>query len=161
MVYALFRTLGTTSICWALLYLLPNLPWQYPLPTHSLRELIITKRASKGMVSTLYSYLLEASYKALPVDRLWRGDVPGLDQDFDWDKVWANFRLSSRNPEHQQIHCNFIHSTYLTPWKLHFMKVINDPSCTLKTPDTFLHMMWECPPAYDLISVIVKWSFCT
>ena len=37
------------------------------------------------MVSPLYFNLLEATYKTLPVDRLWRGDVPGLDQDFDFD----------------------------------------------------------------------------
>ena len=101
------------------------------------------------MVSTLYLYMLEASYKLLPVDRVWRGDVPGLDQDFDWEKVWANIKLASRNPDHQQIHHNFVRRTYLTPRKLHFMKVISDPSCTLctlKTPGTFLHMVWECPP---------------
>ena len=61
--------------------------WQHPLPTHPLHKLILTKRAARGMVSTLYLHLLEATLKTLPVDRLWRGDVPGLDQDFDWDKV--------------------------------------------------------------------------
>ena len=56
---------------------------------------------------------------------------------------------TDRNPDHQQIHHNFIHRTYLIPRKLHFMKVISDPSCTLctlKTSGTFLHMTWECPP---------------
>lgn len=76
-----------------------GVPWQHPLPIHPLHELIVTKRAMRGMVSTPYLYLLEATYKTLPVDRIWRGNVPRLDQDFDCDMVWANIKLASRNPD--------------------------------------------------------------
>ncbi len=31
------------------------------------------------MVSTLYQYYIEASYKTLPLDRIWRRDVPELE----------------------------------------------------------------------------------
>ena len=74
---------------------------------------------------------------------------PGLELDFDWSRVWNNVKLASRNPDHQQIHYNFVHRTYLTPRRLCLMKMIGDASCTLcslKTMGTFLHMFWECLP---------------
>lgn len=43
-------------------------------------------------------------------------DVPELRLDFDWDSVWANVLLASRNPDHQQINQNFAHRIYLTWW---------------------------------------------
>lgn len=60
----------------------------------------------------------------------------------------ANVRQSSRCPDHQQIHLNFIHRIYVTPRKLHIMKVKADPKCTLcpvGAIGTFYHMVWECP----------------
>ena len=51
------------------------------------------------MVSTLYQYSIEASYKMLPLDRIWRREVPGLEHDFVWGMVWANINLASQNPE--------------------------------------------------------------
>ena len=34
-----------------------------------------------------------------------------LDADFDWKKVWTSFREASRNPNHQQIHFNYLGGT--------------------------------------------------
>lgn len=84
-------------------------------------KLIVDRAASKGFVSAFYTFLLKASYKDLLLDRLWRKDVLGLKPDFDWGSVWANVLLTSRNPDHQQIHLNYAHRTYLTPRRLHLM----------------------------------------
>ena len=38
------------------------------------------------------------------------------------------------------------------------MKIVNDPNCDLcelKTPDTYLHMMWECPGVLDFWGRVV------
>lgn len=89
------------------------------------------------------------SYKGRPLDKLWRNNVPEMRPDFDWDSVWANVLLVSRNPDHQQIHLNYAHRIYLTPRRLHLMGLLADSRCTLCSlgaPGTFLHMFWECPP---------------
>ena len=89
--------------------------------------------------------------------QLYFTDCPNLDSDFDWSQVWTNIREASRNPDHQQIHFNYVHRTYLTPRKLHCMKLITDPLCSLcsmKASGTFLHMMWNCPPVSQFWSKV-------
>lgn len=134
-------------------------PWHHPVPIHPLHELITTRRESEGMASILYQQLLIASHKTLPLYRIWRKDVQDLKPDFNWDTVLKNIKLSSRNPDHQQINLNFIHRTYLTPRKLHLMKTINDASCTLCSlgaVGTFIHMIWECPPVIQFWNVVAN-----
>lgn len=126
-----------------------GVPWQQPLPIHPLGRLITVQSETKGMVSLFYKFILESSYTALPLDRLWRLDYPALDPEFDSEDVWESIKGASRNPKHQQIHFNCIHRTYLTPRKLFYMKLIDSPLysfCNLKSPGTFLRMMWDCPP---------------
>ena len=87
---------------------------------------------------------------------MWRRDVPDLEPTFDWE-VWISVGLASRNPDHQQIHYNYIHRVYLTPRKLHLMKVINDPTCTLcssKVIGTYFHMFWECTPVAEFWKMV-------
>lgn len=69
-------------------------------------------------------------------------------------KVWANIREASRNPDHQQIHFNYVHRTYLTPCKLHYIKPISNHCnlCSMKASGTSLHMMWNCPPVLGFCS---------
>ena len=60
--------------------------------------------------------------------------------------------LFSRNPDHQIIHFQFVHRTYLTPHKLHRMKILDTCLCSLcplNKPGTFMHMVWECKPVAD------------
>ena len=126
-----------------------SIPLKQALSIHPLYKLIITQRVNSGLVSKLYSFFLTSSYSDLPLDRLWRSDHPSLDADFDWEQVWTNIREASRNPNHQQIHFNYVHRAYLTPRRLYTVKLITDPSCSLcnlNSPGIFIHMMWECPP---------------
>lgn len=60
-----------------------GVPWQYPLPTHPIHELFITRRGSRGLVSSIYQYIMVNSYKDLSIDRVWRNYIPDLVQDFD------------------------------------------------------------------------------
>lgn len=126
-----------------------GVPWDKPLEFHPFHQFFYDKETSRGFVSNFYRHLLESSYKDLPLDTVWRRDVPGLDTEFDWDLVWENVCLSSRNPDHQQIHLNYVHRTYLTPRRLNSMGLLPDSRCTLcplGVPGTFIHMYWECPP---------------
>lgn len=110
-------------------------------------------------MSTLYKFLLKKSYRPLTLDPLWRIDIPELDVEFDWDKVWSNVLLASRNPEHQQIHYQFIHRTYTTPRRLFLMKKSPHPNCTFCSPDalgTYYHMVWECPGVRDFWEMVAR-----
>ena len=113
---------------------------------HCLIKALRQARESKKIVSKLYTFFLEKSYVALPVDASRRADIPDLHPDFSWDGVWETVEQSSRNPDHQQVHLNFIHRTYMTPRKLCSMKLKDNPNCTLCFPGTvgtFFHMIWE------------------
>lgn len=150
-----------------------GVPWQGPLPVHPIKNLFTTQSTNKGMVSKLYQFLIVPKQFGLPVEKIWERDCPELDEEFDWHNVWSDIAQVSRNPDHQQIHFNFIHRTYLTPVKLHHMNFISDSCCTLcslKTQGTYLHMMWNCPPVSrfwysvaskisDLVQVTIPYSF--
>ena len=126
------------------------------------------------MVSKTYHFLLVTNLVTLPIERVWERDCPDIAQDFEWDEVWSSIHEVSRNPDHQHIHFNYIHRTYLTPVKLHHMKVIDNPLCnlcSLQTQGTFIHMFWDCPPVgrfwsnvasklSDLIQITVPVSIC-
>ena len=124
-------------------------PIDTKLSIHPLFDLIQTKTRTRGLVSHIYQFILSRSYKPLALDEVWRNDIPELNPNFNWRKTWDNIILSSRNPEHQLIHFNFVHRTYLTPRRLCHMKFLDSPLCTLCTDSsmgTFLHMVWECRP---------------
>lgn len=126
-----------------------GVPLQGLLPTHPLRRLFNAVKSTAGFVSSLYRFLLQHTYRPLALDLIWKKDIPDMMPSFDWDEVWSNVNLASRNPDHQQIHLNFVHRVYLTPRKLHLMKVINDPRCILCSAGdagSFFHMFWECAP---------------
>lgn len=103
-----------------------GVPWGRSLKHHPFYKLITSRGTSRGFVSTFYTFLLKSSYKDLLLDKQWRSDVPELRPDFDWDTVWSDILLTSRNPNHQQIHLNYTHRTYLAPRRLHLMGLVAD-----------------------------------
>ena len=136
-----------------------GVPWQGPLPIHPMRRLFTTQPTTKGMVSRLYNFFLIPKDTALAIEKIWARDCPDLDDEFEWDEVWASIPAVSRNPDHQYIHYNFIHRTYLTPVKMHHMKIISSPLCTLcstQSHGTFLHMVWECGPVSQFWSRVAS-----
>lgn len=94
-----------------------GVPWQESLPIHPIRKWFTMQPKASGMVSRIYQFLVIPSRLALPIERVWERDYPDLNTDLDWHDVWSNIPEVSRNPDHQQIHYNFIHRTYLTPWQ--------------------------------------------
>lgn len=69
-------------------------------------------------------------------------------------QIWLRCHLGkhkdvSNDADHQQIHFNYLHGSYLTPRKLQLMGKLNGPLCTLrsmKVPVTLIHMMLVYPP---------------
>ena len=115
------------------------------LPTHPIQKLCSS--SLKGLVSKLYLYCIKAADKPLLLCSRWGRDLNLLPEDINWNAVWANMSLASRNPNHQMIHFNFIHRTYTTPKKRFRMNLAPNPRCELcgsHWVGSFLHMVWEC-----------------
>ncbi len=71
----------------------------------------------------------------------------------DWERVWSNLSLTSKNLTHRLIHFKVIHRAYITPDKRFKMKLqsnFNCHICNTASSGTFLHMFWECPVVISL-----------
>ncbi len=83
-------------------------------------------------------------YPPLTIDSAWQADIPDLSPSFDWDGVWVMVMYASRNPDHQQIHLNFIHRTYKTPRNLYLY---------------FFHMIWDFPGVTNFWNMVKENMF--
>ncbi len=71
----------------------------------------------------------------------------------DWERVWSNLSLTSKNLAYRLIHFKVIHRAYITPYKRFKMKLqsnLNCHICNTTSSGTFLHMFWECPVVISL-----------
>ena len=105
----------------------------------------------KGLVSAIYSFMIKAMDKPLPVLKRWSADLSIPVEMINWTTVWSKSILASRNPNHQYIHYKFIHRAYHWPHKRFLARLPDTPTpecllCPLQVTGTFIHMMWECPP---------------
>ncbi len=76
-----------------------------------------------------------------------------LNLSVDWERVWSNLSLTSKNLAHRLIHFKVIHRAYITPYKRFKMKLqsnFNCRICNTASSGTFLHMIWECPIVISL-----------
>lgn len=122
-----------------------GVPWGEKLECHPIQNICLS---TKDLISNLYTYIAKCVEKPLHVDALWSRDLSITPSTINWTTVWAKTVLSSRNPNHQMIHYNFIHRLYTTPLKLFHMKRKQSPTCELCSSGatgTFLHMVWDCP----------------
>lgn len=75
-------------------------------------------------------------------------------------RVWlSKILLTCRNPDHRQIHLNFVHRIYLAPRRLCATKLLNSPYCTLCTWNavgTFFHTMWKCSEALEFWRMVAR-----
>ena len=125
-----------------------GVPWgpSLSLDTHALHKLCTAKNP-KGLVANLYSLISKSVEKPSLVNASWSRDLSISPSLINWKTVWKNIKLSSRNPNHQMIHYNYVHRVYCTPRKRFQMKITKSPNCDLcprGIPGTLLHMLWEC-----------------
>lgn len=124
-----------------------GVPWDSELEDHPLHLELNTKGKNKGIASELYKPIAEASYKHLPLNRLWKSDIDAS-SELNRQSIWSNINISSRNPNHQMIHYKFVHRSYFTAQRLHQTRLKNNPSCDFcpgDTVGTFFHLVWHCP----------------
>ena len=125
--------------------------WRNTLHLHPLHNLFGKNVRTRGLVFLIYITLLCVAYKPLSIQVIWEKELKLCHDQIDWQTVWDNIISSSRNPNHQLIHYNFIFKFYLTPCRRYHMHLIPSPLCTLCSENkygTFLHMFWECPKVY-------------
>ncbi len=86
--------------------------------------------------------------KPLSIKTIWNRELSDLNLSVDWERVWSNLSLTSKNLAHRLIHFKVIHRAYITPYKRFKMKLqsnLNCHICNTTSSGTFLHMFWECP----------------
>lgn len=131
-----------------------GVPWDSPLPAHPMLEWILPS-LGRSSVSIIYRKLIEHSSRALSVESIWNRELGELDLCVDWDSVWSNLSLTSKNLAHQLIHFKTIHRAYITPYRRFQMKLQASYDCHIcncSSPGTFLHMFWSCPIISDFWS---------
>lgn len=134
-----------------------GVPWNSQLSLHPLHRYFCGNMKTRGLVSAIYTTLLQATYKPLGILTIWEKELKLPDDQIDWQTVWTNIISSSKNPNHQLIHYNFVFKYYLTPFKRYSMHLIPSPLCTFcpyGAYGTFLHMFWECPKVYRFWSKV-------
>lgn len=126
-----------------------GVPWNTLLTTHPLHSILYDRFQKRGLVSQLYALFWDASYTSLLIIQVWSQELKHYinNDPLYWDNIWSSIIFASKNPEHQQIHFNYIHRTYITPQKNYLTKRISSPTCTLCSDGligTYMHMYWEC-----------------
>ncbi len=113
----------------------------------------IAPSAGRPSVSLIYNKILDCITKPLSIKTIWNRELSDLNLSVDWERVWSNLSLTSKNLAHRLIHFKVIHRAYITPYKRFKMKLqsnFNCHICNTASSGTFLHMFWECPVVISL-----------
>ena len=99
-----------------------GVPWGCTLPLHPLHKLFVASMGTKGWVSKVYLIILRAVHKPLGLQTVWEKELKIDHGQINWHTIWNNITSASKNPNHQLIHHNFIHRSYLTPCRRYHMR---------------------------------------
>ncbi len=129
-----------------------GVPWSSSISSHPMRDWIAPS-AGRPSVSLIYNKILDCITKPLSIKTIWNRELSDLNLSVDWERVWSNLSLTSKNLAHRLIHFKVIHRAYITPYKRFKMKLqsnLNCHICNTTSLGTFLHMFWECPVVISL-----------
>ncbi len=124
-----------------------GVPWSSPISSHPMQDWIAPS-AGRPSVSLIYNKIIDCITKPLSIKTIWNRELSDLNLSVDWERVWSNLSLTSKNLAHRLIHFKVIHRAYITPYKRFKMKLqpnFNCHICNTTSSGTFLHMFWECP----------------
>ncbi len=125
-----------------------GVPWSSPISSHPMWDWIAPS-AGRPSVSLIYNNIIDCITKLLKsIKTIWNRELSDLNLSVDWERVWSNLSLTSKNLVHRLIHFKVIHRAYITPYKRFKMKLqpnFNCHICNNTSSGTFLHMFWECP----------------
>ncbi len=113
----------------------------------------IAPSAGRPSVSLIYNTIIDCITKPLSIKTIWNRELSDLNLSVDWERVWSNLILTSKNLAHRLIHFKVIHRAYITPYKRFKMKLQSNSNCHIcntASSGTFLHMFWECPIVISL-----------
>ncbi len=130
-----------------------GVPWNQTLLTHPLQHFLNIVKVKKGFVSRIYNELQGRLAGPAGNVLVWNIDIKDLGISINWQRVWSNIPLTSRNHNHQLIHYKLIQRYYLSPRRCCQIRITQSPLCQLcphKVLGTYLHMMWECPGVFSL-----------
>ncbi len=63
------------------------------------------------------------------IKQLHNSKLSDLNLSVDWERVWSNLSLTSKNLAHRLIHFKVIHRAYITPYKRFKMKLQSNFNC--------------------------------
>ncbi len=129
-----------------------GVPWSSSISSHPMRDWIAPS-ARRPSVSLIYNKIIDCITKPLSIKTIWNRELSDLNLSVDWERVWSNLSLTSKNLAHRLIHFKVIHRAYITPYKRFKMKLqsnLNCHICNTTSSGTFLHMFWECPVVISL-----------
>ncbi len=124
-----------------------GVPWSSSISSHPMRDWIASS-AGRPSVSLIYNKIIDCITKPLSNKISWNRELSDLNLSVDWERVWSNLSLTSKNLAHRLIHFKVIHRAYITPYKRFKMKLQSNLNCiyvTLHHQALFLHIFWECP----------------
>lgn len=136
-----------------------GVPLTSPLCEHTLYKFLTLSTTTRGLVSFLYNKFIKAKLKPLGVVTMWHREFERLNVNLNWENIWENVFISSKNLAHQVINYKLPHRFYITPHRAHQMKLMTDNSCKIchiGIPGYFLHMFWECPVILDFCKRVAQ-----
>ncbi len=83
----------------------------------------IAPSAGRPSVSLIYNKIIDCITKRLSIKTIWNSELSDLNLSVDWERVWSNLSLTSKNLAHRLIHFKVIHRAYITPYKRFKMKL--------------------------------------
>ncbi len=116
-----------------------GVPWSSSISSHSMRDWIAPS-AGRPSVSLIYNKIIDCITKPLSIKTIWNRELSDLNLSVDWERVWSNLSLTSKNLAHCLIHFKVIHRACITPYKRFKMKLqsnLNCHICNTTSPGTF------------------------
>ncbi len=89
----------------------------------------IAPSAGRPSVSLIYNKIIDCITKPLSIKTVWNRELSDLNLSVDWERVWSNLSLTSKNLAHRLIHFKVIHRAYITPYKRFKMKLQSNLNC--------------------------------
>ncbi len=93
-----------------------GVPWSSPISSHPMRDWIAPS-AGWPSVSLIYNKIIDCIKKPLSIKTIWNRKLSDLNLSVDWERVWSNLSLTSKNLAHHLSHFKVIHRAYITPYK--------------------------------------------
>ncbi len=77
----------------------------------------IAPSAGRPSVSLIYNKIIDCITKPISIKTIWNRELSDLNLSVDWERVWSNLSLTSKNLAHRLIHFKVIHRAFITPYK--------------------------------------------